>query len=72
MALWRWETEFLAEGTEVTVVVAPAPSRLIARCLKRSAVEFRKIMNEIAALPNENPGDTFSAADHDKVLYGAP
>lgn len=25
---------------------------------------------EIDAIPNENPGDTFSGADHDEVLYG--
>jgi hypothetical protein len=32
----------------------------------------RAILDEIAALPNENPGDTFSGRDHDKVLYGEP
>jgi hypothetical protein len=30
-----------------------------------------EIMDRIAALPNENPGDTFSGRDHDKVLYPA-
>lgn len=29
----------------------------------------RAIFDEIAALPDENPGDTFSGRDHDKVLY---
>ncbi len=27
-------------------------------------------LDGIAALPNENPGDTFNATDHDNVLYG--
>jgi hypothetical protein len=31
-----------------------------------------EIMDRIAAMPDENPGDTFSGADHDKALYGAP
>ncbi|MGI8981858.1 MAG: hypothetical protein ACR2FY_21720 [Pirellulaceae bacterium] len=30
------------------------------------------ILDRITSLPNESPGDTFSGADHDKVLYGAP
>jgi hypothetical protein len=29
-------------------------------------------MDDIAALPDENPGDVFSSVDHDKVLYGEP
>ena len=32
----------------------------------------RAALDEIAALPNENPGDTFSGRDHDKALYGEP
>jgi hypothetical protein len=29
----------------------------------------KKALAELLALPNENPGDTFSGADHDQVLY---
>jgi hypothetical protein len=60
------------EGTEVTVVVraAPEPAReIISEAERRRVVE---IMDRIAALPDENPGDTFSGAEHDRVLYGAP
>ena len=32
----------------------------------------REIMDRIAALPDENPGDGFSGADHDRVLYAGP
>ena len=31
---------------------------------------YREALAEIESLPNENPGDTFSGADHDRVLYG--
>ena len=33
---------------------------------------FRETMDRIAALPDEAPGDSFSGADHDEVLYGKP
>jgi hypothetical protein len=31
-----------------------------------------EVMDHIAGLPDENPGDTFNEADHNKVLYGSP
>jgi hypothetical protein len=33
---------------------------------------IREIVDRIIALPDENPGDTFSGANHDRVLYGKP
>jgi hypothetical protein len=62
----------LPEGMEVTVVV---PARMERSEEVLSEAEHRRIMeimDRIAALPDENPGDTFSGADHDQVLYGAP
>jgi hypothetical protein len=66
----------LPEGTPVTVLVeptnttaAPAPSD---RLSEAEYQRRRAILDEIVALPNENPGDTFSGRDHDKVLYGEP
>jgi hypothetical protein len=65
----------LPEGTAVTVLPEPAdcksdvgvPSdRMTDDELKR----YRAALAEIESLPNENPGDTFSGADHDRVLYG--
>ena len=67
----------LPEGTAVTVRPEPnvcesevgVPSdRMTEDELKR----YREALAEIDSLPNENPGDTFSGADHDKVLYGKP
>jgi hypothetical protein len=65
----------LPEGTPVTVLVEqpqaahpPAPEERMSEEEHRRIME---IMDRIAALPNENPGDTFSGRDHDKVLYPA-
>jgi hypothetical protein len=66
----------LPNGTPVTVVVEqsklmpqiPPVDRLTDEELRRR----KAILDEILSLPNENPGDTFSGADHDKVLYGEP
>jgi hypothetical protein len=62
----------LPEGMEVTVVV-PAESTPQADTIpEKEHRRIVEIMDRIAALPDENPGDTFSGADHDKVLYGEP
>jgi hypothetical protein len=62
----------LPEGMEVTVVI-PAPSESGTESLPEAERKrISHIMDRIAALPDENPGDTFSGADHDKVLYGEP
>jgi len=74
----------LPEGTEVTVVVRAAvqssevvtaeagPGPAAEQMSEEERRRILEIMDRIAALPDENPGDTFSGADHDKALYGAP
>jgi len=65
----------LPEGTPVTVLVEPTVPILPAQGERLTEEEHRRmmeIMDRIAALPSENPGDTFSGRDHDKVLYGEP
>ena len=65
----------LPDGTPVTVVLANPQPTAPAQGDRMSEEEYgrvRAILDEISALPNENPGDTFSGADHDKVLYGEP
>ena len=64
----------LPEGTSVTVLVAPGDTTPITRQVDRMSEEQRQRLlaapDAVAALPNENPGDTFSGVDHDQVLYG--
>jgi hypothetical protein len=66
----------LPDGTPVTVVIEQpreTPHPVGANRLSDEELRRRKaILDEITALPNENPGDTFSGRDHDKVLYGEP
>jgi hypothetical protein len=66
------EAVSVPEGTEVTVVVA-APQATSGDVLPEAERRrIQEIMDRIAALPDENPGDDFSGADHDKVPYGKP
>src|SRR5438094_5934336 len=66
----------LPEGTPVMVLVEqqraasspPKSERLSDEELRRR----KAILDEIASLPNEYPGDAFSGRDHDQVLYGEP
>jgi len=61
----------LPEGTHVEVrlnTLTPSPQTMTNEERQR----INEIMDRIASLPDENPGDTFSARDHDKVLYGEP
>jgi hypothetical protein len=62
----------LPEGIRVEVVVnaPPQPPRDVMTEEERRRIN--EIMDRIASLPDENPGDTFSGRDHDKVLYGEP
>jgi hypothetical protein len=66
----------IPDGTPVTVVVEqPQAASSRPQTDRMSDEEYRRvraILDEIASLPNENPGDTFSGRDHDKVLYGEP
>ena len=63
----------LPDGTPVTVVVeqTQATPATRERMTEEEHRRIMEIMDRIAALPNENPGDTFSGRDHDKVLYPA-
>ncbi len=62
-------------GTPATVIVEqpqpafPAPSDRMTEEQHRLLMEA---LDRITALPDENPGDTFSGSDHDQVLYGKP
>jgi len=62
----------LPEGTEVTVLVAGDRATAIGTQPEHERSRVLQIMDRIAALPIEGSGEPFSAADHDKVLYGKP
>jgi predicted DNA-binding antitoxin AbrB/MazE fold protein len=60
----------LPEGIEVTVVVPTEPAAAAGRMTEEQRRALHEVRKEIESLPNESPGDTFSGADHDRVLYG--
>lgn len=62
----------LPDGTEVTITV-PSPSPTASN--KMTAEDRQRYVSALAridAVPNECPGDAFSGADHDRILYGSP
>jgi hypothetical protein len=59
----------IPEGTEVAVFV-PTTSATSDVASVAEWERRRKALAELLAIPDENPGDTFSGADHDQVLYG--
>ena len=61
----------LPEGTPVEVIV-PVGGATAKIASQAERERRRAALAELLALPDENPGDTFSGADHDQVLYGDP
>jgi hypothetical protein len=65
----------LPDGTPVTVMIEKSQATTPIRQAQMSEEEHRRmieILDRITAMPDENPGDTFSGADHDQALYGSP
>jgi hypothetical protein len=62
----------LPDGTEVVVTVRTGANADVDSMSEQDRRGVREIMDRIAALPDENPGDSFSGADHDRVLYAEP
>ena len=60
----------LGENDVVTVVVQTDAAEQEAIALARQREALQQMFAEADSLPNENPSDTFSGADHDLVLYG--
>lgn len=57
------------DGTPVTVLL-PSTDANAAKVTAAEHEQRTAALAELLAIPNENPGDTFSGADHDQVLYG--
>ena len=62
----------LPEGAEVVIHVCAPPSDAPDSLPEPQRRRVRELMDHIASLPGQNPGDSFSGADHDQVLYGQP
>jgi predicted DNA-binding antitoxin AbrB/MazE fold protein len=60
----------LSEGTEVSLVVRADGDSGGGMMSAHECKRYRDALERIDALADENPGDTFSGADHDRVLYG--
>lgn len=60
----------LPDGTEVTITVRaesqPGGETMSDDARKR----YLAALERVDAVANENPGDTFYGADHDRALYG--
>lgn len=62
----------LPEGTEVSVVVRAAADSVVDTMSADERKRYLEALDRIDAIPDENPGDTFSGADHDRVLGAKP
>lgn len=62
----------LPEGAEVSVTVCEPVPHANTKLTPEQKKRMQEALARIQAIPNENPGDNFSGADHDRVLYGAP
>ena len=60
----------LPDGTEVTVSVCAEAVRARETMTEEQRRRYLDALARIDAIPDENPGDTFSGAEHDRVLYG--
>lgn len=70
------EGEQLPEGARVSVIpeitcpsISPLPS---GEMTPEKHARLLRVLDRIAALPIEGDTDSFSGADHDRVLYGEP
>jgi hypothetical protein len=64
------EAVHIPDGTKVAVFV-PAQDAC-ALSTEAKVARQKAALAELLAIPNENPGDTFSGQDHDQILYGEP
>jgi predicted DNA-binding antitoxin AbrB/MazE fold protein len=60
----------LPDGTEVIITVREQSTDNSKAMTQEERRRYLAALARIDALPDENPGDTFSGADHDQVLYG--
>jgi hypothetical protein len=61
----------LPDGTEVTIVVRGSESNAAPQMSAEERDRYLAAMARLDTIANENPGDNFSGADHDRELYGS-
>ena len=59
----------LPEGTDVTIIVPPTSPASSNEMSAEARAQYLAALSQIDAVPNENPGDDFCGADHDRILY---
>jgi hypothetical protein len=60
----------LPEGAEVTIMVHGEPAASKDGMTEHQQQRYLALLARIDAVANEDPGDSFRGADHDRVLYG--
>jgi hypothetical protein len=60
----------LPDGTEVTIIVHDDSQNAATLMSGDERKRYLESLSRIDAVANDNPGDTFSGADHDRILYG--
>jgi hypothetical protein len=60
----------LPDGTAVTITVAAIPQAPGDTMSEEGRQRYLAALARIDSVANENPGDSFSGADHDLGLYG--
>jgi hypothetical protein len=60
----------LPDGTEVTITVCTGPPAEGAAMSADEKSRYLDALARIDAVGNENPGDEFRGADHDRAVYG--
>jgi hypothetical protein len=61
----------LPDGTPVTIAIPTIRTTNSKTMSDEQRARYLAALARIDAVPDENPGDDFSGADHDRVLYGA-
>ena len=60
----------LPDGTEVSVVIRSFVDANAVEMTEEQQRRYREALDQVDSLPNENSGDSFCGADHDRALYG--
>ena len=60
----------LPDGTEVVITLRDNQTKHSDAMSEMERKHYLAALDRIDAVANENPGDSFSGVDHDRVLYG--